>query len=389
MANVSCSPKLNVCLLPAVITLCCTAVLADWEVTSLTRRITVLSTDSQGRVYACKPDQDGYLYVSSDNGQNWEERTLPVPDGRHVPRKVTLTGDELYAHDHGAGLGLFRSSDQGVSWEEVLPDVCLTSVLKNGACLLIASCLTSEGVKAGSSGDFVSVFDQVCRDMLSDNTGNVYLLSDDEVFRSDQPDGSGESRLCAVPYEHYSEFLIASNGRLYTWSWLFGLSRSTSDFTEWDELLNRDDDNVVVTDVAQISLDEFLYADGDTSDANYPVRRSTDGGDTWSGYWEGLPPRAAVSNLAVSKDYLFAAVYETSGEYRIYRRNRSDSPSVARDLRATPPSAVAASNHAGSMAVYRLDGTRAADINSVAKGACGVVVHALEDGTGVVRTLHR
>lgn len=89
----------------------------SWELAGLEgmEHILALEIDTDGILYAGM--RDGVVYRSSDEGGNWQTRDNGIPYWASVSSLVCAGNGDIYAASEYAGI--FQSSNQGVSWEQV------------------------------------------------------------------------------------------------------------------------------------------------------------------------------------------------------------------------------------------------------------------------------
>ena len=225
--------------------------------------INSITSDNQGRILAAT--FLGGIFRSSDNGQTWEEiynDTLKA-DFRSV---VVNESGHIFAGTDG--FGLLRSTDDGVTWERLM--------------------------NAFSSSTITA---------LAAKTGRLYLGSFDGLFYSDDEGNSINSVNGISSSTDIYTIAVNSNGDLFTGTYYNGAFRSTDNGANWTEINNGlTFNNSIIYGFAFNSSGNIITTSG------AKVYLSSDDGDTWNDLNAPAGPNVVYVDVAIGiNDNILAA----------------------------------------------------------------------------------
>ncbi len=263
----------------------------DWEARSdglPTTRTHAVACDASGRVYA--GTEEG-LYASTDDGATWFAANAGYED---IPALgILIDGEDnviaVLAHsEFFFEFWVVRSTDGGLSWQEILSDQDATFPT------------TAEAYA-------IDVDDRLFIAGMSIATEGVIFISDDDGTTWDEvtfPAGLGTTSLA-----------VDSNGVVYAPLGNNDLYTSTDHGATWTEIPNGGwpTGTVGVLDAVAVDENDAVLL----SSRRSGIWRSVDGGETWSGFDEGLPSDnyPSVTFIEAADDALFAGTL-SSGLHR-------------------------------------------------------------------------
>ena len=249
-----------------------------------------IKIDINNNLYCSPPP----MFFSSNNGDDWEALNYPGLGITHIFKD---SQNNIFVGFWG---GIYKSSDNGVTWDLVLSfSNCevTNAIAENSEGLLFAGTMTFITVSCG-----------------------VYQSID-----------QGENwEYIGLEYEYISSLAINSNDEIFAGSRGHhllgggGIFRSSDNGETWIEL--RDD--VLVTSVAIDSEDRIFIGCSDLDGALGSVYFSEDNGESWQMIEsEVITPDIGIEFLTISDDdYLYAISYETVNH--VYRSVQSTTTSA-------------------------------------------------------------
>ena len=250
-----------------------------WEGTQIPlscNRIISLDISDNGTVYVLTDDQHQYprssemLYRSEDGGESWREFELPDDP---EPCCITVDRDNnLYAlpGEHTLFSCVYISADAGVSWDRIELDC---------------------------SGQ---------RSLLFDSRNRGFLITHDALLRSSDRCLNWDN----VLEEDIISFCLTPDDRIYALSdTAFFFSESSGD--TWTRMESPVNNGGVPEDITAGSDGTLYILDGDFSESELDLYRSSDGGNSWTvldsiyRYSGNSPPDL----LAADDNTLFCSYY--------------------------------------------------------------------------------
>ena len=127
--------------------------------------------------------EPGEVYTSTNGGQNWTHSSMTVDFGSGVSAvEISPTNPNiLFA---GGNKGVFRSTDGGTSWTNVLPQTNfgVNEILINPGNELLVFAATDKGLYSSSDGGntWIQVYNTACFDIKckTNNSNEMYLVKD-------------------------------------------------------------------------------------------------------------------------------------------------------------------------------------------------------------------
>ena len=281
-----------------------------WEITNgPTASTRCMTTNSKGHVFA--GTENSAVYRSTNLGEEWVRLDNNIDDGG--PNFVTVNSIICGANDELViavnGLGIFRSRDNGDTWQKLNIGVPIPS----NARLTVSSKLTADksktmlfvGLDAGASN--LAMF-------LSENSGDSFV----SIPKSNLP--SAVSSL-------FETFLSPNSDKLFVLvSYNKGLYRSANRGTSWtridsDPQSGESDDNFKT-----MTYDKFghLYVGrnalaASTRSKNAIVMKSTNDGESWfyldKGWNNNDITNNKISGIAIANDGEMYVTTEKSGTF--------------------------------------------------------------------------
>ncbi|RIK75880.1 hypothetical protein DCC62_12435 [candidate division KSB1 bacterium] len=322
--------------------------------------VNALAINSNGDIFA--GIQDGGVYRSTDNGDNWTQINSGLPTSISVLSLVINSRGDIFAGTNGSGVfrstdngntwtqinsglmyaqvfsfaingdgdifagtyGIFRSTDNGNTWIKTgLTNVWTYSLAINGSGDIFA------GTEPASNWPYYSVFRSTdngnnwTRTSLStDNVRSLVINSRGDIFAGPDPtdwpyytrvfrstnNGIGWSATIVTTSSYSSVLSLAinSSGDIFAGTSV-GVFRSTNNGTNWTQtgLINRGVPSLAINssgDVFSGTYDEGVF-------------RSTDNGDNWPQMNSGLTANDVTSLAINSSGDIFASVYH-GGAFR-------------------------------------------------------------------------
>lgn len=219
--------------------------------------------------------RNGGVFVSTNNGSDWLERTTGLKDLNI--NCLIIKDTYIFAGTNDSGL--FRSSNNGFNWEKM---------------------------NIGTIYEPLSIYSMELK--------GVYLFAsrNEGVFRSSD-NGVNWIRISSgLNNEGYFPCMKVYGKEIFVSDYSYGLYHSTNDGNNWILLTNQ---------VRAVSLQKFgnnLLA----ATFQGGLFKSTDNGVTWGETVNNLPSGAKVSNIFVNSSYIFVGT-ETQG---IFRTTALESP---------------------------------------------------------------
>ena len=228
---------------------------------SLPERPTAVHVDRAGRIFVCTSDwswdNTSTLSASSDDGTSWHVLTTDIP-GTITTFIETSDGTLFAGSRRDGGFGsfggtLYRSLDNGMSWDAVIRDAPIEDIVEAADGSLVASsCETSDAAPPRGRGWRSTDRGETWSDVLGVRTlpefsgldlviapdGKLYTGDYGDVLRSDD-NGATWSRFTALPrfdewYGPFVENIVADGrGNVYVSSRRSGISRSDDNGATW------------------------------------------------------------------------------------------------------------------------------------------------------------
>jgi hypothetical protein len=269
--------------------------------------ITAFCVDSAGIVFAGTQSGTGLgVYRSTDGGLTWTQTSL-TPASTINRLAVTSTGAILAATYQG----IYRSTDGGTTWQQSNTGLSSMQV----SSMTVTPNLVFIGTIGGGvfrSDDFGKTWNRFSIGLTNFNTydivvstfGQLYVATASSVFRS-VDNGLNWSMQANVGLPFSSIRLISqSNGTLFAWGSDYGLLRSTDQGNSWSASHAGIQTNIFPVLVSNAS--DHVFA------AYVGIYRTTDQGTTWT---QVAPQTLTVGSMAAgSGSTMYAGT--SSGVYR-------------------------------------------------------------------------
>lgn len=210
------------------------------------------------------------VFLSTDNGTNWNEINSGFPDSSNVYSLAVNSNDYIFA---STDEGVFCSIDNGENWTIKMPS-------------------TSTGALAIDSNNIIFV----------DTDDGIYRSSDNGEIWSKTNNGLPQQFINFSFAINSKNYIFTGSGGAYQ---VYGVYRSTDSGDNWNGINNGLPSNIHAFSFAVNSSDDIFMGC-----ENYGVFVSTDNGDNWTEKNNGLPVNSAVYTLAInSSNQIFAGVW--------------------------------------------------------------------------------
>ncbi|MHB9011445.1 MAG: hypothetical protein ACYC49_04380 [Ignavibacteriaceae bacterium] len=294
--------------------------------TGLTKGVSSLAINYSGYIFAGTGGSG--VYVSTNNGDDWQQINTGLPDNSSVYSLAINNSGNVFAGIYSeeapgiqspAGSGLFRSTDNGDSWQKTdLTNDYVPSLAINNSGQIFAG--TGTGVEGGvfrsidngNNWTLVGLNNSVVLSLEVNNNGNIFAGSAIGVFRSTD-NGTDWQNMGLTNFQIYA-LTINSSGHVFAGTRDGGIYRSTNNGDSWQPI-NTGLTNTSVASVTSLAINSkghiFAASDG-------KAFRSTDNGDSWQQINTGLPNSsvASVYSLAINtSDQVFVGTWG-GGVYR-------------------------------------------------------------------------
>ncbi len=291
-----------------------------WESSNIGLSDSVVSalafcSDSVGGVILFAGTEKGSVYRSRTLGASWEQRGASPNSGMSntsISAIRVIDGAVVV----GTSAGIFRSTNEGETWEIVRAGTPYALVQ---SLAVRASGEGNETVFAGTAGSglFRSTdngdhwenanngLPSAGIGLLAANSTSVFASCTRGIYRSTD-DGTSWVRSSTGLSDSTNYSLIVMGSTLYAGAYLDKVFRSTDNAETW-QLVHTDQGGEYIFALAIIG--SYVFAGGENG-----VYRSSDGGDSWAHLGVGLP-YPGPSAFATVGDTLFAAT-NGGGVYR-------------------------------------------------------------------------
>lgn len=260
---------------------------------------------------------DGGIYRSTDNGESWEHVFQPPGPGTYIYAFSIaishLTNDVYVACGLWSVLGLYRSQDWGDSWSrvEALPEAnfgsAAVSPITGHIFAAVGGGDPAQGIYRsidnGENWDFVpiSTFCWAVQSWKFDSSGNIYIgtYQNSGVYKS-VDDGLHWTHVGL--YRSVQSLEINSEGDIFAGTQGQGVYHSTLlDLPNWSQINN----GLISQDVRSIAVDSSGVIFAGTAMNN--MFRSMDNGQSWSWIDLDISYLVGVFDIAInSQDHIFA-----------------------------------------------------------------------------------
>ena len=288
-----------------------------WKQTNMPPHLSIysLGADGAGNVYAGGYGQG--LFKSSDNGTTWDSAGM---NGYWINSiSINETGDIfLIGIGDAYGTGIFKSMDNADSWTKVFG---FDDNYGGFNCVYVApdnSIWTGLNYSPSHNGIYKSTdngvtWDSVFSDQKNFNAivattdGKVFAGSYGRIYYSlDNGNTWGYSEEGLYPSK-ITAMAANSDGEIYAATAGYGIYRSDNNGTSWEKVAGTGSDYSCLL----IDNEQHIYA----GSQGYWVNRSNDNGNSWELLKSGLTNKYILS-LTVDKDGYLYAGSDTSGVFR-------------------------------------------------------------------------
>lgn len=303
---------------------------AQWQLvnTATGEDIEAIASEASGHIYA---GADMGVYVSSNNGENWNLAATGLTNPEVLSLAVTPAGTVLAGTEGG---GIFRSTNFGNSWDSSstgLPDSSyIISLASDGHGNLYAG-QSMKGVfyssddglhwSARNSGmDSAIIFS-----LTVAPSGVVYAGGGPYVFSSsDSGQHWDTSFIAGPPFEEVLALAADSAGDVFAGTFLGNRFRLLAGNNIWEDISPRviSSNGAIHTLVTSgNSIFAGLFGGG--------VLESSDSGSTWNDFSGGLTDPKIYAMTATPSGFLFAGtfvgdVFRTSATLAVEKDNTTD-----------------------------------------------------------------
>jgi photosystem II stability/assembly factor-like uncharacterized protein len=261
-----------------------------------------IEKSSTNVLYAGHMNWDGVttVYVSHDSGQNWIPKTSNIGNYSHL-RLESGTMGEIYA---ATDIGLFKSTDEGDTWANILPGN-IRSVVVNDANRLFVGIFYRDNIYTSIEGENWETFFKGPHiyPVGSDSEG-VYAI-DDNTFYYIKNDPTSWSEIIGLPGEIESLF-IDEEENVYAGS--DGIYRSANNGADWENISTG------------IQSSTFLYMTSNTTGELYAISsaiyHSADNADSFDMVADALTYNRTINEILIHPSgSLFAIGNDQGADY--------------------------------------------------------------------------
>lgn len=281
------------------------------------RSATLLLTEDRRIFASVDVDFSALLARSTDNGATWANCAMPSEMGE-VLGMASLSPMELFAATRG---GVFRSSDNGTTWNSVLTGRAFSSIRSTPGGRLLALDATSINISTdrGATWSRHPIDDPRAapRDLLvMDETHYLVSTFSDGLFRCDA-DGRWTASNRGLDAVDVGLLRFLADGSLVTIS-NHGLFRSTDAGASWTRLklasVGAAGNVLATTPLAVTPAGTLLCVHVDSTEG---ISRSTDNGATWTPVASALASQGgSIVGIDVAPDGAIYAGVERRAVYR-------------------------------------------------------------------------
>ncbi len=239
--------------------------------------IKALAINFDGHVFAGSWGANGQIFRSNDNGNSWQQ-VSNWGSRVSVFSIIVNQNGYLFAGTNG-GDGIYRSTDGGDSWHPANNGITNQSV---------------NGLAANDSGFIVAATDF-----------GVFFSPDNGLHWTDRSTGLPASYILAVAAGQNNTWFVGTFGN--------GVYRSTDNGITWEEKNNGLNHLFINSIVVDPNRNIFLGPETGSE-----IYRSTDNGETWVALDNGLPANEANYILATSIDGTILAAQNFEGVFISY-----------------------------------------------------------------------
>jgi photosystem II stability/assembly factor-like uncharacterized protein len=269
-----------------------------------------IAIDSIGALYVSTPDQG--IYFSSDLGENWLNRNVGLP-GQYVANLAISDSQSIFAFVELSSI--YRSTNFGMTWSSSIQGRAFHNMICLRGGLLIAGTYGGDGGGIFRSTDNGRSWNQVVSDPgilfntdVADSTGSVLIGTSNGIYKSIDRGSTWTQSIGILQDEFLTSSTYSEKYGTFVGSNSIGsdtakIFRSTDDGSTW---------KVVNPGMAAASIEALLAVpNGDIYAGTWGkgVFRSTDGGQTWIAEQNGLTDMY-ISSIALDKNgILFVGTY--------------------------------------------------------------------------------
>ncbi len=320
---------------------------AQWQKTSDTTSTVKCFAIKDNHIYA---GNDSTVLLSTDHGTNWtiKDNGLPPKNENLSVLSIFIKDTNIFAGigDQGSIGGMYRSTDEGNSWEFLssgLPNSGMTSVNAFGwlGNRIFVGCQNEGIYYSDNNGNSWTYADHMgyCPFVFATKDSTVFTgIFDKGIFRSTNNGLSWNLSSNGIPYSTNTTIInsIAIKGSdIYASTLYFGLGiyKSIDDGLSWTSCNNgfpaSDSEYNDVWSV--VASGNNLFAGIGNYLGNYPaigghnVYLSTNDGGSWSIADAGMQESTIVMSLFVDDQFIYAGTYK----HGIWKRSLTDFMGIA------------------------------------------------------------
>jgi len=241
-----------------------------WRQTSSTLAISAIAVSPNGDIFA--GTQQFGVFRSTDEGHSWEQTALTIP---YIAALAINSEGHIFASH--AGYGMYRSTDNGQSWTQI----------NNGLVM------------------YPWIFS------LAANAEGHIFAGGDEIYRSTDA-GNTWTQLMAFPRPNGVRSLaITSGGYVFAGTLETGVLRSTDNGASWRIASS----GLTTSSVLSLAVDSIgnIFAGG----RHGRVCHSTDNGESWNQISPEYPYRPVQALAANSSGHIFAGIFGAGVSYSL------------------------------------------------------------------------
>ena len=249
-----------------------------------------IATNTAGDVFA---GTEHGLFRSINNGNNWHLFGVP---GSFIASisfvKQIVFAETFWEFDQGI---LFRSPNNGGTWERTndgIENTIVGDIIEIPSGDLLCGSLNGifRSTNEGTSWEPDTLSGYIVGTLKFNSAGQLFAGTNMGMHRS--IDNGGSWSPSGLPNEDIRRFELNSNDHLFAVSASNGIFRSTNNGSSWSPVGG----GITTNSISDITINTNDYIFAATSDG---VFRSVDNGNSWSAINNGLPNPGSVLHLSV------------------------------------------------------------------------------------------